>query len=139
MLVVVVAATHNNLKIEENNTMKRLMSITITLLFVFALVFAAQVAETQAQPHMDDDHMADSPWDDDHMNDSPWDDDDHMADSPWDDDDHMNDSPWDDDDHMNDSPWDDDHMADSPQYNMPAMFWMYFWMLYMLLFMGPVM
>ena len=87
--------------------MKRLMSITITLLFVFTLVFVTQVAETQAQPHMGDDHM--------------------------------NDSPWDDDDHMNDSPWDDDHMADSPQYNMPAMFWMYFWMLYMLLFMGPVM
>ncbi len=52
--------------------MKRLMSITITLLFVFTLVFAAQVAETQAQPHMGDDHMNDSPWDDDdHMNDSP--------------------------------------------------------------------
>ncbi len=55
--------------------MKRLMSITITLLFVFTLVFVAQVAETQAQPHMGDDHMNDSPWDDDdHMNDSPWDD-----------------------------------------------------------------
>ena len=87
--------------------MKRLMSITITLLFVFTLVFAAQVAETQAQPHMGDDHMNDSPWDDD---------------------DHMNDSPWDDDDHMNDSP---------QYNNMPAMYWMYLWMLYMWLFMGP--
>ena len=43
--------------------MKRLMSITVTLLFVFALVFAAQVAETQAQPHMgDDNHHMPWPW-----------------------------------------------------------------------------
>ncbi len=98
--------------------MKRLMSITITLLFVFALVFTLQVAETQAQSHMGDDE--------------------HMTDSPWDDDDHMTEPPWDDDDHMNDFPWDDDHMTDSPQYNnMPAMYWMYLWMLYMWLFMGP--
>jgi hypothetical protein len=57
--------------------MKRLMSITIALVFVFSLVFMAQVAETQAQMHMyDDDHMADYPWDDDgHMDDYPWDDD----------------------------------------------------------------
>ena len=51
--------------------MKRLMSITITLLFVFTLAFSAQVAETQAQPHMGDDHMNDAPWDDDHMTDPP--------------------------------------------------------------------
>jgi len=88
--------------------MKRLMSITITLLFVFALVFSLQVAETQAQSHMgDDDHMADSPWDDEHMTDSPWDDDGHMTEPPWDDDDHMNDFPWDADDHMDGFPWDD--------------------------------
>jgi len=120
--------------------MKRLMSITITLLFVFALVFTLQVAETQAQSHMgDDDHMADSPWDDEHMTDSPWDDDGHMTEPPWDDDDHMNDFPWDADDHMDGFPWDDDYMNDSPQYNnMPAsMYWMYLWMLYMWLFMGP--
>jgi archaellum component FlaG (FlaF/FlaG flagellin family) len=56
--------------------MKQLMSIAISLLFVFNLLIAAEVAETQAQSHMDDD---------DHMNDYPWDDGDHMNDFPWDD------------------------------------------------------
>jgi hypothetical protein len=126
--------------------MKRLMSITIALVFVFSLVFMAQVAETQAQMHMyDDDHMADYPWDDDgHMDDYPWDDDqindypcedDHMGDFPWDDD-HMGDFPWG-DGPMAGFPWiDDNHMMGSPYYT-PAMFWMSFWMLYMMVFMGP--
>ncbi len=50
--------------------MKRLMSITITLLFIFTLVFSAHAVETQVQSNMggDDHHM---PWswdedDDDH-------------------------------------------------------------------------
>ena len=122
--------------------MKRLMSITITLLFVFTLVFVARVAETQAQMHMDDDYMGDYPWDDDdHMADTPWDDDhvyddDHMADTPWDDD-HMADFPWG-DGPMAGFPWiDDDHMMGSPPYYTPAMFWVNFWMLYMMVFMGP--
>ena len=132
--------------------MQRLMSITITLLFVFTLVFVSQVAETQAQMHMDDDYMADYPWDDDHMND-----DGHMDDYPWDDDNQTNDYPCDDDDLMAGFPWNDDHMADFPwgnepmsdfpwvdvdqmmgsPYFTPVMFWMYFWMLYMMVFMGP--
>jgi hypothetical protein len=122
------------------------MSITITLLFVFTLVFVAQVAETQAQMHMDDDHMGDYPWDDDgHMDDYPWDDDDQTNDYPCDDD-YTADSPWD-DDHMDDFPWGDDPMAGfpliddnqmmGPPYLMPVVFWMYIWMLYMTLFMGP--
>jgi hypothetical protein len=45
--------------------MKQLMSITITLLFVFTLVFATQVAETQARSHMGGDHMNDYPGNDD--------------------------------------------------------------------------
>jgi hypothetical protein len=141
-LVAIVAATHNSSPIKEITTMKQLMSVTISLLLVFTLVFAVQVFETQAQMHMDDDYRADYPWDDSHMydddqlNDFPCDDD-YMADSPWDDD-HMADFPWG-DDPMNDSPWiDDDHMYGSLPYNMPAaMFWMYFWMWYMMLFMGP--
>ena len=44
------------------------MSATITLLFVFTLVLAVQVSETQAQMHMDDDYITDYPVDDDHMN-----------------------------------------------------------------------
>ena len=60
--------------------MKRLMSITITLLFVFTLVFTAHAAETQAQPNMDDpgDYHMHDPWDDDD------DDDDHHMPGPWD-------------------------------------------------------
>ena len=47
----------------EDFTMKRLMSITITLLFVFTLVFTAHIAGTQAQPNMgDDDHHMPGPW-----------------------------------------------------------------------------
>ena len=47
----------------EDYTMKRLMSITITLLFVFTLVFTAHIAGTQAQPNMgDDDHHMPGPW-----------------------------------------------------------------------------
>ena len=95
--------------------MKRLMSVTITLLFVFTLVFLAQVAGTQAQMHMDDDYMADSLCDDDFIADSPWDDD-HMAGFPG---------------------IDEDYMMGFPQYYTPVMFWMYFWMLYMMVFMGP--
>lgn len=116
--------------------MKRLMSITIALVFVFSLVFMAQVAETQAQMHMyDDDHMADYPWDDDgHMDDYPWDDD-QINDYPCEDD-HMGDFPWG-DGPMAGFPWiDDNHMMGSPYYT-PAMFWMSFWMLYMMVFMGP--
>jgi hypothetical protein len=131
-LVAIVAATHNSSTIKEITTMKQLMSVTISLLLVFTLVFAVQVLETQAQMHMDDDYVADYPWDDSHMYD-----DDYMADSPWNDD-HMADFPWG-DDPMNDSPWiDGDHMNGLLPYNMPAaMFWMYFWMWYMMLFMGP--
>ena len=95
--------------------MKRIMSITLSLLFVFSLFIAVQVTETHAQPHMDDyDHMVDFPWNDDHMDDFPWD-----------------------DGHMDDFPWGDDHMIGSPGNGTQAMFWMYFWMIYMMIFMGP--
>jgi len=134
-LVVIVAVTHNNLKIEETITMKRLMSVTITLLFVFTLVFLAQVAGTQAQMHMDDDYMADAPWDDDQINDYPCDDD-YMADSPWDDD-HMAGFPWGDGPMTGFPGIDEDYMMGFPQYYTPVMFWTYFWMLYMMVFMGP--
>ena len=122
--------------------MKRLMSITITLLFVFTLVFVAQVAETQAQMHMNDDgHMDDYPWDSmalpipAHLFMDTCCDDDYMAESPWDDD-HMADFPWG-DDPMAGFPFIDDNQMMGPPYLTPVVFWMYIWMLYMTLFMGP--